>query len=127
MHRNLPSKEDQKSNPAPSRAASTTVGALLNGSDSWVLKKKEQTHVQATEMTSLRGIVPCVFTHDRKTQNVSFYIFNFRQNRGNNDNWTGHNERMEEDRYPKIVLHYHPRGRSNTGRPGKNGNETGPG
>ena len=64
---------------------------------------------------------------DRKTQNVSLYILSFRQIRGNNDNLTGHTERMEEDRYPKTALHYHPIGRSNTGRPGKNGNETGPG
>jgi len=32
---------------------------------------------------------------------------------------------MEEGRYQKIALHYHPIGRSNTGRPGENGNETG--
>jgi len=65
--------------------------------------------------------------HDRKTQNVSLYIPSFRQIRGNNDNWPGHTEWMEEDRYPKISLHFHHIGRSNTGRPGKNGNETGPG
>lgn len=126
MHSKVPNKEDQN-NPVPSRAAAMTVRALLNGSDSWVLKRKEQTHVEATEMASLRGIVPCIIKHDRKTQNVSLYILSFRQIRGNNDNWTGHTERMEEDRYPKIALHYHPIGRSNTGRPGKNGNETGPG
>jgi rhamnogalacturonyl hydrolase YesR len=98
MNRKLPSKEDQKNNPAPSRAAAMTVRALLNGSDSWVLKRKEQTHVQATEMTSLRGILPCMITHDMKTQNVSLYILSFRQIRGNNDNWTGRTEQMEEDR-----------------------------
>jgi hypothetical protein len=34
---------------------------------------------------------------------------------------------MDGDRYPKVALHYHPIGRKNTGRPGKNGNKTGPG
>ena len=58
MHSTVRSKEDQKNNLAPSRAAAMTVRALINGSDSWVLKRKEKTHVQATEMTSLRGIVP---------------------------------------------------------------------
>jgi hypothetical protein len=86
MHNKVPSKEDQKNNPAPFRAAAVSVRALLNGSDSWVLKRKEQTHVQATEMTSLRGIVPCMIIHDRKTQNVSLYTLSFRQIRGNNDN-----------------------------------------
>lgn len=118
----VPSKKGQKNNPAV-----MAIRDLLNGSDWWVLERKEQTHVEATEMTSLRGIVPCMITHDRKTQNVSLYILSFRHIRGNNDNWTGHTEWMEEDRHPKIALRYHPIGRSNTGRPRENGNETGPG
>jgi hypothetical protein len=60
MHSKVVSKEGRKNNPALSRAAAMTVLDLLNGSDSWVLKRKEQTEVQATEMTSLSGIVPCM-------------------------------------------------------------------
>lgn len=97
MHSKVPSKDGQKNNSAPSRAAVMTVRALLNGSDWWVLKRKEQTHVQATEMASLWRIVPCMIIHDRKTQNVSLYILSFRHIRGNNSNWTGHAEWMEED------------------------------
>jgi hypothetical protein len=37
MHSKAANKEDQNNNQAPSIAATMTVPALLNGSDSWVL------------------------------------------------------------------------------------------
>jgi hypothetical protein len=71
MHSKVASKDERRNNPVPSRVPAMTVLGLLNGSDSWVLKRKKQTHVQAIEMASLRGIVPCMIIHDRKTQKVS--------------------------------------------------------
>jgi hypothetical protein len=75
MHSKVPSKEDQKNNPALSRASAMSVRALLKGNDSWVLKRKEQSHVQATEMTSLRGIVPCVIICIKGKLRTLVYIF----------------------------------------------------
>jgi hypothetical protein len=74
MHSKVTSNGDQKNNPAPSRTAAMNVPALLNGSDSWVLKRKEQTHLQATEMKSLRGIVSCMVTQKGKLITL-VYIF----------------------------------------------------
>lgn len=98
------------------------VPMLTYGSETWALKKSEKKRIEAAEMRFMRRTAG-VTLRDRKrseeireTLNVTPVIKRIKQYR---KNWREHVGRMEENRSPRTVLEYTPRGKRPTGRPRK--------
>jgi hypothetical protein len=95
----------------------------LYGSEAWTIKTKDTSKIQATEMRSVKGCTkPDHIKNEdiRKeldTDSTQYKIENYRKK------WIEHLDRMPDERIPKQILKYKPKGRRDQGRPRKRWNE----
>jgi hypothetical protein len=82
--------------------------------------------IKATEMRYLRSVKGCTKLDHIKNEHIrkkldidstQYKIENYRKK------WTEHLERMPDERIPKQILKYKPKGRLDQGRPWKRWNE----
>jgi hypothetical protein len=82
--------------------------------------------IQATEMSYLRSVKGCTTLDHIKNGNIrkeldidstQYKIENYRKK------WIEHLDRMTDERTPKQILKYKPKGRRDHGRPWKRWNE----
>jgi len=92
------------------------------GSESCVLKKREEQRLEATQMKFLRHLYGITKLDKEKNQyirgktgaqNIVKEINQYQ------DKWLQHVHRMYTNRIPKQALKYQPKGRRNIGRPRK--------
>ncbi|KAK7861914.1 hypothetical protein R5R35_009378 [Gryllus longicercus] len=95
---------------------------LLYGSESWIMKKRDQSKLQAAEMRFLRKVKGCIKQDQIRNEDIrkELDIYNINERiLENRKEWRRHIERMEEDSIPQLVLNYQPKGRRDIGRPRK--------
>ena len=100
----------------------TAKAALKFGSETWVLKKREEQRLEAAQMTFLRHLLGITKLDKEKNQCI-------RQKTGAQnivkeiklyqEKWLQHVLRMDTNRLPKQALRCKPKGRRNIGRPRK--------
>ena len=100
----------------------TAKAALKFGSEVWVLKKREEQHLEAAQMKFLRHLLGITKLDKQKNQcirqktgaqNIVQEIKQYQEK------WLKHVQRMDTNRLPKQALKYKPNGRRNIGRPRK--------
>jgi len=98
----------------------TAKAALKFGSEAWVLKKREEQRLEATQMKFLRHLLGITKLDKKKllgkktgAQNIVKEIKQYQEK------WLQHIQRMGTNRIPKQALQYKPKGRSHIGRPRK--------
>lgn len=93
---------------------------LLYGSETWTVNTTEQSRIQASEMKFLRAVKKCTrmdrLTNDSIRDDLKIYNINHKITEYQNK-WKNHVERMGDDRLPKKLMNYRPRGRRDRGRP----------
>ena len=96
------------------------VPILLYGSEFWTLTKEQERRLEAIEMKFLRNAAGYTLMDKRRSEdirqelNIFKLIDKIAQYR---NNWRDHVDRMTEDRIPKIIMNYKPKGKRNIGRP----------
>lgn len=98
------------------------VPILTYGSESWIMNARNKSNIQAAEMRFLRSVKGCTRTDRLRNVEIreELEIFNVNDKiEEYRHNWRQHITRMKEERIPKIILNYHPRGRRDVGRPKK--------
>ena len=100
----------------------TAKAALKFGSEAWVLKKREEQRLEATQMKFLRHLLgitkldkeikQCI-REKTGAQNIVKEIKVYQKK------WLQHVQRMDTNRLPKQAVQYEPKGRRNVGRPRK--------
>ena len=95
---------------------------ICYGSETWTVKEKDKSRIQAAEMRFLRSVKGC--TREDHIRNVEIrkelqVIPLLEQIENYREKWTNHLSRMTEERIPKQALQYRPRGRREIGRPRK--------
>ena len=100
----------------------TAKTTLKFGSEVWVLKKREEQHLEAAQMKFLRHLLG-ITKLDKETnqcirgkagtQSIVKEIKQYQKK------WLQHVQRMDTNTLPKQALQYRPKGRRNTGRPRK--------
>jgi hypothetical protein len=99
---------------------------LLYGSETWTIKTKDMSKIQATEMRYLRSVKGCTKLDHIKNEDIrkeldidstQYKIANYRKK------WIEHLDRMPDERIPKQILKYKPKGHRDQGRPWKRWNE----
>jgi len=100
----------------------TAKAALKFGSESWVLKKREEQRLEAAQIKFLRHLLGITKLDKEKNQcirgktgadNIVKKIKQYQEK------WLQHIQRMDTNRIPKQALQYKPKGRRNIGRPRK--------
>ena len=89
------------------------------GSEAWVLKKREETRLEATQMKFLRHLLgitkldkeknQCIRGEKTGAQSIVKEIKQYQKK------WLQHVQRMDTNRLPKQALQYRPKGERNTG------------
>ena len=97
-----------------------TILCGLYGSENWALNSRTHSRLQAAEMRFLRTIQGVTRKDRLKNEtirnNVGIYNLNEKIKEYRKE-WKEHIERMGDERIPKQVLRYIPKGRRNVGRP----------
>ncbi|KAJ4435991.1 hypothetical protein ANN_18615 [Periplaneta americana] len=95
---------------------------LCYGSETWTLRKKDESRITANEMKFIRYTAGYTkWNHKRnedvmeelQLETVINHVKHYR------NNWINHLHRMRRDRIPKVMLHYRPNGKRSLGRPKK--------
>jgi hypothetical protein len=100
----------------------TAKAAFKFGSEAWVLKKREQQHLEAAQMKFLRHLLGITKPDMEKNQTIREKLGvqnTVKEIKQYKQKWLQHVQRMDTNRIPKQALQYRPKGRKNTGRPGK--------
>ena len=88
------------------------------GSEAWVMKKREEQHLEAAQMKFLRHLLRITKLDKEKNQcirektgaqNILKEIKQYQEK------WLQHIQRMDTNRIPKQALQYKPKGRRHTG------------
>lgn len=96
--------------------------ALLYGSENWVLKKRDESRIEASEMKFLRYVAGYTLMDKKrndeirtelKMKNIVDIIKQYQLR------WNEHVERMPDTRMTKSITQYVPEGRRSLGRPKK--------
>ena len=96
--------------------------ALLYGSETWVITKRDMTRVEAAEMRCLRSVKGYtrlgkisneVVRKEPEISGIQDVKSKYKQN------WINHLERKDNSRLPKHAVKYKRRGRRDRGRPKK--------
>ncbi|KAJ4445824.1 hypothetical protein ANN_12509 [Periplaneta americana] len=94
----------------------------LNASETWTLKEKDRSRLQAAEMRFLRSVVGVTrldhirneeIRYNLKVNSLLETVDEYKQK------WWEHVQRMSQDRTPKIIADYVPIGKRSIGRPAK--------
>ena len=100
----------------------TAKAALKFGSKAWLLKKRKEQCLEATQMQFLRHLLGITKLDKEKNQcirgkmgaqNIVKEIKEYQEK------WLQHVQRMDTNRMPKQALQYRQKGRRNLGRPRK--------
>ena len=92
------------------------------GSETWVLKKREEQRLEAAQMKFLRHLLGIAKLDKEKNQSIrektgaQNIVKEIKQYQ---EKWLQHVQRMDTNRVPKQALQYKPKGRRNIGRPRK--------
>ena len=87
-------------------------------SDAWVLKKREEQHLEAAQMKFLRHLLGITKLDNEKNhcirektgaENIVKEIKQYQEK------WLQHIQRMDKNRIPKQALQYKPKGRRHIG------------
>jgi hypothetical protein len=95
------------------------IPTLLYGSECWTLTKRQKSRLKAAEMRFLRSMTGYRLTYHRRNEDIREEIQIIDINPRIKDyqiKWLQHLERMEQNRIPKLLLNYKPRGRRDQGR-----------
>jgi hypothetical protein len=95
------------------------IPALIYGSEIWTLTQEDKSRLNASEMKFLRTAGYTLLNlkknedilQEFNTTPVLETITKYRHN------WVKHVHRMNNTRFPKALIEYHPRGRRRPGRP----------
>ena len=93
---------------------------LRDGSENWLLNRKDKRKIETTEMKFLRAVAGVTLLDHQRNEDIrnQLNIFNMtEQIITQKQNWYTHLQRMNEERLPKIILNYRPTGRRDVGRP----------
>ena len=94
----------------------------MHGSESWVTNTKHKQIIQAAEMKFLRSVKRCSRLDRIRNENIreELKIYNLNERiEENREKWKEHLNRMENERIPKIIRGYRPKGKRSLGRPRK--------
>ena len=98
------------------------VPTLMHGSESWVTNTKHKQIIQTAEMKFLRSVKRCSRLDRIRNENIreELKIYNLNERiEENREKWKEHLNRMENERIPKIIRGYRPKGKRSLGRPRK--------
>jgi hypothetical protein len=93
---------------------------LLYGSETWTIKASDTRRITAAEMKYMRRTAGYTWTdyktnlHIAKELEITLVLDKLLEYKRN---WIQHVKRMARDRLPRIMKHYSPTGRRNSGRP----------
>jgi hypothetical protein len=96
------------------------VPALLYGSETWTLRKRDWNRIQAAEMKYLRTVKGCTRLDQIRNEDIrnelgisplSEKIIEYR------NKWKAHLQRMEHTRIPLQAYKHQPSGKRDIGRP----------
>jgi hypothetical protein len=99
-----------------------TLPTLLYGSENWTIKANDKTRISASEMRLMRTTAKYIWSDykrkddilkELRTEPVMGKILKYK------NNWSQRVNRMQRNRFPKLLKNYKPRGRRNRGRPMK--------
>jgi len=93
--------------------------ALLYGSATWVIMKRDMTRLEAAEMSFLRSVKGYTRLDKIRSEVIrkELEISGIQDVRSKpKQNWINHLERMDNTRIPKHALNYIPRRRRDRGR-----------
>jgi hypothetical protein len=94
--------------------------ALLYSSECWTLTKIQKSRLEAAEMRFLRSVAGYRLIDHKRNEVIREELQIIDINSRIKDyqiKWLQHLERMEQNRIPKLLLNYKPRGRRDQGRP----------
>lgn len=98
------------------------VPVILYGSESWILRRKDESKITAAEMRFLRSVEGVSrsdrIPNDEIRQRLEISAILDKINK-NKENWKNHVNRMSPNRLPKQILSYNPTGTRSVGRPRK--------
>ena len=100
----------------------TAKAALKFGSETWVLKKREEQRLEAAQMTFLRYFLGITKLDKEKNQCISERNGTeniLKEIKQYQEKWLQQVQRMDTNRIPKQALQYKPKGRRHIGRPRK--------
>jgi hypothetical protein len=96
------------------------IPTLLHGSECWTLTKRQKSRLEAAEMRFLRSVAGYRLIHRRRNEDIreelQITVINSRI-KVYQIKLLQHLERLEQNRIPKLLLNYKPRGRRDQGRP----------
>lgn len=98
------------------------IPTLLYGSECWVLKQREMSRIQASEMKFLRAVKGCTKADHERNQDIRKelrVVSVLDQIQNYKRNWTQHLYRMDKQRLPQKAWKYRPLGKRDPGRPRK--------
>jgi hypothetical protein len=96
------------------------IPTLLYGSECWTLTKRQKSRLEVSEMRFLRSVAGYRLIGHRRNEGIreELQIIDINLRIENYQiKWLQHLERMEQNRIPKLLLNYKPRGRRDQGRP----------
>jgi hypothetical protein len=94
------------------------IPTLLYGSECWALTKRQESRLEAAEMHFLRSVAGYRLIDHRRNEHIREKLQIMDINSRIKDyqiKWLQHLERMEQNRIPKLLLNYKPRGRRDQG------------
>ena len=100
----------------------TAKAALKFGSETWVLKTREEQRLEAAQMKFLRHLLGITKLDEEKYQSIREKTGTqkiVKETKQYQEKWLQHVQRMDKNRLPKQALQYKPKGRRNLGRPRK--------
>jgi len=100
----------------------TAKVALKFGSEAWVLKKREEQRLEATQMKFLRQLLGITKLDKEKNQCIRGETGAqniVKETKQYQEKWLQHVQRMDTNRIPKQALQCKPKGQRNIGRPRK--------
>jgi hypothetical protein len=96
------------------------IPALIYGSEIWTLTQQHKSRLKAPEMKFLRRTAGYTLLDHKKNENI-LQELNItpvlEKITKYGHNWIKHVHRMNNSRFPKALIEYHPRGRRRPGRP----------
>ena len=98
----------------------TAKAALKFGSEAWVLKKREEQRLEATQTKFLRHLLGITKLDKEKNQRIREKTGakkRVKEIKQYQKKWLQHVQRMDRNRLPRQALKYRPEGRRNIGRP----------
>lgn len=98
------------------------IPTLLYGSECWTLTQQLKQRLEAAEMRFLRAVAGYRLIDQRRSEDIrrELQIEDIISKIKNYQiKWLEHVERMNQDRFPRVLLNYDPKGRRDQGRPCK--------